>query len=874
MNVTPTDLCHQARETGSIMLRVMGLQCGRGVSPRWKRRDAASTLLLFCLLSSSVFAGPTLEINAGRDKVYLGESFLLEVKVGGSNQATPPDLSRIQGCRLTLLGNQDISQQYYIRVNGQTRREGFIGRSYTYKLTPLQAGKLETGPVTVDIDGKRLSGTGPAITVTGVEQQDIVSISVSASLDTVLVDEPFEIQVKVRIRGLPGVYADTDPLIPSAAPNLNVPFMSGAAPDGLKGPDIRALLNGRLVSGNQPGFTLNDYTVQNDPSGFGFFFDNQSVPARFRLDRHPLDENGVHYFEYRFALNYTGEAEGAYTFGPVVFKGSVPTNVNAQGVAGNMDIFAVGPAAIVRVVPPPEADRPESYIGAIGSNLAVTAALDAQTCRVGDPLELTLSIGGGIQMNNIRPPKLSFQTNVVDRFEIYDDTVKTAKRDGQRQYIYTLRPRQPGAFELPAIEVSYYDAALHRYRTVTTVPIPLKVRQATEVTASQVIGGSTNTLVLSHKKEEVRMQPAGIRCDPLAAEPASLTGPTATVVLLFAAGPAVFLAVWLNGLYRRHRPGLARALRRRKAFSRACRRLHAAPTAQAEFHTTVCQTLRQYLADRLDRPTESTTPGEARQLLIASGIVPELAERFAEIMQAHFNAAFSKGSAPDLARVKAVVADIERAWSGRRPGSPRPSASLALLLLAGGVMALTRPASASTLAEREFLLNEANSRMASAVTPSDFLAAASVYQKLADRGVRNSTVFFNEGTALLLAEKYADAVQVLLRAERYEGSAPDIRRNLTIALGCREGLKAPLTPWNRVVLFWHYGLPCRTRLLIVALAFSFFWLAGVLRLVGSISRSNILALLALGLLALFGSSVLTTIQQESSAHTPPTLLAR
>lgn len=853
------------------MLRISGLPCRRGVSPRWNRREAVSALLLLFLFASSAFADPTMEIKASRDKVYLGESFLLEIKVGGANPSEAPDLTQIQDCRITLLGSQDISHQSIIIVNGRIQREGFVGRSYTYKLTPMQAGKVETGPVTVGIDGKKLAGTGPAITVTGVEQQDIVSISVSASQDTVLVDEPFEIQVNVRIRGLPGVYADTDPLIPSAAPNLNVPFMSGTAPDGLKGPDIRTLLNGRLVGGNQPGFTLNDYTVQNDPSGFGFFLNSQSVPARFRLDRHPLTGNGAPSFEYRFTLTYTGEAEGAYTFGPVVFKGSIPTNVNDQGVASSMEIFAVGPAAIVRVVPPPEADRPESYIGAIGSNLTVTAALDAQTCRVGDPLELTLSIGGGIQMNNIHPPKLGLQTNLVDRFDVYDDTVKTAKRDGQRQYIYTLRPRQAGAFELPAIEASYYDAALRRYRTVTTVPIPLKVRQAREITASQVIGGSTNTLVLSHKKEEAGMRPAGMRLDPYATEPA---GHTVTGVLLFATGPVVFLAVWLTGLYRRHSPGFNRALRQRKAFSRACRRLQAVPADRKEIHTYICQTLRQYISDRLEYPTESATPGEVRQLLIASGIVPDLAGRFAEIMQAHFDAAFSKGADPDITLVKAVVAKVEQAWSKRRPKPFRHSAFPTLLLLAVGLLALNHPAFASPIAEQDFILNEANSRLTSAVTPSDFQAAASVYQKLIDRGVRNSTVFFNQGTALLLAEKYADAVQVLLRAERYEGSAPDIRRNLAIALGCREGLKKPLTPWTRVVLFWHYGLAHRTRLLIVSLAFSLFWLAGALRLAGKKSISDRLALLALGLLTLFGSSVLTTLQQENNARPPPTLVAR
>jgi hypothetical protein len=819
-----------------------------------------------------VLAGPTLDITASRDKVYLGESFLLELKVGGSSQPAEPDLSQIRNCRVESLGSQDISHQSIVIINGQIRREGFVGRTYVFKLTPMEAGELTTGPVVVRVDGERLAALGPTVTVTGVTQQDIVLISVSASRDAVLVDEPFEIKLSVRLRNLPGAYAAADPIIPSMAPNLNVPFLSGSLPDGLKGPDIRQVLNPRLVGGNQPGFTINDYTVQNDPFDPASFFNRQGTSARFRLDRRSLQENGKPYFDYSLALTCTGEAEGVYTFGPVVFKGHVPTNVNAQGNASGIEIFAVGPAAIVRVVPPPETDRPESYIGAIGSNLLVTAALDTQTCHVGDPLELTLSIGGDIQMRNLQPPKLSLQTNLLAHFEIYDDTVKTTKPNGQRHYVYTLRPRHAGAFELPGIEVSYYDATLRQYRTVTTVPIPLKVRQSVEVTASQVIGGSTNSIVLSRQKDEAEMQPAGMRLDPLATQPTALTGKAGLWASLAATGPVIFVVAWLITLYQRHRAGFDRARRRRQALTRARRELTSASGAAEGFHVAVCRIMRHYLADRLDRPTDSSTPDDARHLLVSKGVAPDLAAQFASVMQSHSDAAFGRSSARDIEEVKTVMTAVEQTWRrASRTGSP--SSKLGLIVTTSLLLNLSLRVQATTMAEREFILNEANSRLTSADTPAEFLAAASVYQRLVDRGVCNATVLYNEGTALLMAGKPADAVQVLLRAERYGGSAADIRRNLAIALGQREGLKTPLIPWNRIVLFWHYGLSCGTRLLITAIAFTLLWLAGAARLAGMRGVAKIVFRVALFAVVLFGSSVLTTLQQENQARTPPSLLA-
>jgi hypothetical protein len=181
------------------------------------------------------------------------------------------------------------------------------------------------------------------------------------------------------------------------------------------------------------------------------------------------------------------------------------------------------------------------------------------------------------------------------------------------------------------------------------------------------------------------------------------------------------------------------------------------------------------------------------------------------------------------------------------------------------------PLAASPLAEDDFIWNEASTQMAAASTPADFLEAAATYQKLVDRGVRSATLFYNQGTALLLADKAEDALQVLRRAERYGGSAPDLRRNLAIAQGRKDGVKAPVTPWNRIVLFWHYGLPCGMRAMVALAALSLLWTAGSARLLGLRRTARVIALPALLVLVVFGSSALTTMEQENNASRPAAL---
>lgn len=824
------------------------------------------------LLTGAALAAPTLEVNASRERVYMGEPLLLEVKVGGSSAPETPDLSAIRNCRIEFLGSQDISHQSIIIVNGQMRREGFTGRSFHYKVTPAAAGDLVLGPVAVTMDGATVSTPGPTVTVTGITRQDMVDISVTPSREAVLVDEPFDIRLAVRIRKLKNPYAQTDPLFVQDPPNLNLPFLAGGLPDGLKGPDLRQFLNSRLVPRDKPGFTINDFTIQPDMLDFGAIFNMQSMPARFQFERQSVTTNGIPYWEYSFSIQYTPQTEANHTFGPVLFKGRVPSAVSPDGTADGRDIFAVGPAAIVRVVPPPEKDRPDCYVGAIGPALTVESALDAQTCNVGDPLTLTLSLSGPVQVRNLFPPKLGLQSDLVTRFDIYDDTVKTTRNNGTVQYAYTIRPRKAGAFELPPVQVAYYDTSNRQYRIASTAPIPLKVRQATEITASQVIGGATNQAAMKHRSLQSAMAPSGIRMSPRGALPAPLVANTSRWINTAMLGPIVFLAGLASRTIFRRRRAFQKAFRQRRALAGAKRILESSLKNPLTAHTQATDAFRTYLKLRLDLPAANLTPDEARRLLLERQVPETCAASFANAMQRHVDLAFgaTRHTLTDTAALAASIAAIQDVDNSLKHNRTRSnlSALLAPLLI---VPLLGANLAAAPDPEHEFIWNEANAEMAAAQTPASFLDAAATYQKLVDLGVRNADLFFNQGTALLLAEKPDDAIQVLLRSERYAGAQPDIRRNLAIAYGKAAGLKTPLTPWSRIVLFWHYGWSCSTRASMAVIAFAMFWCVATLRLTGRFRAAGALLWITVIAFVLMGTSVLTTITQETRAHRPPAL---
>jgi len=166
------------------------------------------------------------------------------------------------------------------------------------------------------------------------------------------------------------------------------------------------------------------------------------------------------------------------------------------------------------------------------------------------------------------------------------------------------------------------------------------------------------------------------------------------------------------------------------------------------------------------------------------------------------------------------------------------------------------------LTEHKFLWNEGNARMARAQTGEDFIAAAETYRKLIQAGVQNGPVFYNLGLALMLGERYDEALHAFYRCERYSGSNEDIRQNMRLCLSLREEKVSTGLPWYRFLLFWHFGLPGALRLTIAATAFTVCWLAILMRYIGPRQAAEALLAVSLAVLVLFASSAATTLHQE------------
>jgi len=602
------------------------------------RSTLCAAVFVLCV-SVSAFAA-TLTVSTDRTSLYAGESFILTLRIDG----TADDISDIhfdttEEAAYENLGSQVSSQSYVQIINGQTTRQDNIVRMVTFRISPKADGEFQIRTVSLRVGSQTLSAQGPALRITGVEEQDILKLSVIASQETLLVEEPFDITLRLKVRQLLEPNAAVDPFPYTPPPQLTIPYLGADLPVGLSGKNAKDILQPLLADTRAFGFTINDFTIARDAfSFFGFDPIAAPTPARFTLKREASTwSDGSPAWLYHLTLGFLPQLEGTYTFGPVTFKGQSITNVLSGGTPEFRDIFAVGPAVTVRVVPPPEKDRPSSFIGAVGASLLAEAKLDTQTCKQGDPLLLTLTLTGRFSQSNVRPPTLSDVPGLNALFRVYDTAVRTETLpEGGRRYTYTVRPLTSGTQEFPPIPISYFNTLTRTYRTVRTLPLPLRVDAVEHFDPSRLIDAAPDsTMATSIRIRNEHTLPAAITVTLMPPPPPVVMNRLALMVSLTVLPVLTFVAWFSRKLLLRY-PHYRNRRRRASAVGRAEHALRKAKS-NAETLTAVSRFFEEYF----DLPMASFSPSDVRDVLTSVSMDTTIIRDLIAILQPLYDAQYN-----------------------------------------------------------------------------------------------------------------------------------------------------------------------------------------------------------------------------------------
>lgn len=131
------------------------------------------------------------------------------------------------------------------------------------------------------------------------------------------------------------------------------------------------------------------------------------------------------------------------------------------------------------IVKPLPDNRPSGFTGAVGS-FEIKSAIDKDTISVNDALTFRITLSGRGNFRLADAPSVSFPAGL----EVYDPkttssvTNSESGTSGSRTFEYLIIPRSSGDFTIPAIEWSYFDPAVSRYITISTVPARFSVAKS------------------------------------------------------------------------------------------------------------------------------------------------------------------------------------------------------------------------------------------------------------------------------------------------------------------------------------------------------------------------------------------------------------
>lgn len=135
----------------------------------------------------------------------------------------------------------------------------------------------------------------------------------------------------------------------------------------------------------------------------------------------------------------------------------------------------------VRELPP----APEGFQGAVGS-IELEARLAPRELEVGEAATLELELRGRAHLQGVQAPRLPEipGVRVFTPQQRSEEDLRGKSVYSSRTWSFVLVPERPGEWELPRIEIPYFDPRRESYQVAGSAPLTLAVGEATDVSRS------------------------------------------------------------------------------------------------------------------------------------------------------------------------------------------------------------------------------------------------------------------------------------------------------------------------------------------------------------------------------------------------------
>ena len=412
------------------------------------------------LMSQEVRVGA--QVNAG-NVIYAGDRFAYIVVIDGVSEAGTVDLSPLANFKPEYYKGQDNSSYSMRKENGRVVREK-SKRQYlmVFSLLASKAGVVELPGVDVTVAGK-VYKTGPvSVTIVAPARSEKLDLKLSVSKKKCYVGEPVEIMLKWYIHK-------------DVASKVEVKGVSFVSPIF----DSGAFYIERII--NEPK------ALSDRKNYLRFQINGKNVPFAKR----GVKRKGEVWVELAYSAVFIPKHAGNVRIEPGrVLADLAVGRVVSRRFMGEVQretkrFMAESKGAELEVIPLPDVARPKEAYGLVG-NYTISANAKPTTVDVGQPITLTVKVGGSKLLSSVRRPDIESMEGFVGDFRISTQREDPVVKDGQKIFTMTIRAASDSITEIPAIPLVFFDTGKGDYVTVKSKPIPLKVSPSEVVTIGDV----------------------------------------------------------------------------------------------------------------------------------------------------------------------------------------------------------------------------------------------------------------------------------------------------------------------------------------------------------------------------------------------------
>ena len=431
------------------------------------------------------------------------------------------------------------------------------------------------------------------------------------------------------------------------------------------------------------------------------------------------------------------------------------------------------PAVTVHVSPLP-AGAPASFGGGVGK-FSMKAALTRDSLGTHDAASLKVTVSGTGNVALLEAPKVKFPPD----FEVYDTKASDAAR--AKTFEFPFIPRSHGDFVIGPVEYSYYDVEAHKYVTLVSDAMPLKVSRS-QGDAAAPAGGQ---LMPGVDRKDVKDLGSDIRFIETKVPRFSPKGSAFVLSPAFWAITLLILllaaAVWF--FFRRMeslREDVVGA-RNRGAVKMARKRLSEAESYLSKnlysaFYESLHKALAGFISDKFNMDVSDMSKENISARLQQSGVGEGLAADFIGLLDACEYARYAPDAGHDAMnahydKAVGVVSLIDQTMKKKRKVPAGTAAALALLMLI--------PLSASAADDPDSLWTSG----ANAYSAGLWTEAGKAWMKIEGMGLASPELYCNIGDAFYKDRDIAHAILYYERALKADPSYGTARYNLEIARG-------------------------------------------------------------------------------------------